>query len=432
MNHLNLFQKYVPNLSRDYDNQWRGNCPFHTERTPKNKAFCIDMDNGLYHCKSCGTKGNAVTFTKHFNGIIPSNYNSYNINGYQKGELCSVEEFNKYLLCNLENAPRIWNPGIISLLKIGWDSNKSNFVFPIFSKSGNIINVKHHHGPQFRDARATLYPHHLLNKYDKSYIVLTEGEKDVVSSLSMGLQAVTSTGGSKVIPIDISDILKFNKIYLCLDNDSAGDAGIDLWITKIKKLNPKSYIRVCDLSKYIDNGGDVTNYFSINGKTKESFINEIIEHSIWAPMPGSDVPDYLRKVMLSKKTQNLSMRDRDVLFTLITNATRYRVRTAKINGMNVRMRPGEYISSYRKLAELCGKDMTTTMVDDATTKLQSLNFIRKENLKMKRGMKFTLIGWIDENGHSKSHSDSDKTGIQNIKFLSTEELMSKLNNGNSK
>ena len=44
---------------------------------------------------------------------------------------------------------------------------------------------------------------------------------------------------------------------------------------------------------------------------------------------------------------------------------------------------------------------------------------------------FFLIGWIDENGHSKSHSEQVKTGIQNIKFLSPEELISKFNNGNS-
>lgn len=431
MNHLTLFQEYVPNLTRDNDRQWRGNCPFHTERTPKNKSFCVNITNGLYHCKSCGAKGNAITIAKHFSENKYPDYNNSAINGYNKIELGRVDLYNQYLLDNLENIPPFWNPGIIRLLRIGWDSKKSNFVFPIFSKSGEIINVKHHHGPQYSGATAALYPHHLLNTYDNSYIIVAEGEKDVASLLSMGLQAVTSTGGSKVIPIDISDILKFNKIYLCLDNDSAGDAGIDLWIKKIKELNLKSYIRACDLSKFVDEGGDVTDYFLIEGKTQENFIEEIIDRSIWAKMPGTNVPIFIKQILLSDKMSTLSFRDQNVFFHLVHRAARYTFMTSKINGMRVRMRPGEFKTTYKEFAGLCGNKMTAKMVIRATDKLVLLELVHKENLKIKRGMKFIVRNW-NENGHSESHSENKKVGIQNIVFLSPKELISKFNNGNSK
>ncbi len=388
------------------------------------------MVKGLYHCKSCGVKGNTLTFAEHFDEY-PYPNNNFSINGYQKHEQGNVDIYNKYLLDNLENAPQFWNIDLVKLLKVGWDSNKSNFVFSIFSKEGNVINVKHHHGIQFKGAETTLYPLQLLNKYDDSYIVITEGEKDVISFLSNGFQAITSTGGASVIPKDISSLKPFKIIYICLDNDDAGDAGTDLWIKRIKELNPKSYIRVCYLSDYVDEGGDVTDYFSFEDKSQQTFFDEVIAKSVWGKMPGSDMPDYMRNVMLSEKTENLSARDRLVFFELIIRATRYRVVFENLNGMRVRVNPGEFVKSYPKLAALCGKGMSSTMVDDATTKLESLKLIRKENLKMKRGMKFTINNWIDENGHSKNHSDLDRVGIQNIKYLLSEELISKVNNGNS-
>ncbi len=431
MDHLILYQKYVTNLSRVYGNQWRGNCPIKPEKTPENKAFCIDMAKGLYHCKSCGAEGNAITFAEEVGEVNYANRSNTKMNSYKKRELKNVDVYHKHLLDNLENAPRFWNTEIIKKLKVGWDIDKNNYVFPIYNDKNDLINVKHHKGIQFSSAKASLYPFHLLDTYDNSYIIITEGEKDVISLLSNGFQAITSTGGATVIPFDISALMRFNKIYICFDNDEAGDTGIDLWIQKIKTIKPKSYIRVCDISKYVGEGGDVTDYFATERKTQEPFIEEILDRSIWAEMPGSDISDYLRMVMLSDEMRKLSIRDQVVLFNLIIRATRYRVTTANFNGMRVRMKPGEYIKSYGKFAKLCGRGMTAKKVRDATNKLESLKLIRKGNLKMRRGMKFTLIGWIDETGHSKSHSEKVKTDIQNITFLSTKELINKFNNGNS-
>lgn len=431
MDLLELYIKYVKNLKKGSGNQWRGNCPFHQEKTKKNKPFCVNMKTGLYHCKGCSAKGNATTFAKNISERIYDYNNKTNIGGYQKFEIKNIASYYKELSDNPENMPRFWNTDIIKLLEVGWDSTKNNYVFPIFNKKNEIINVKHHHGAQFNGASARLYPLNIVNDYDEPIIVITEGEKDVVSSISKGIPAVTSTGGATVVPEDISELMRFNKIFICFDNDPAGDAGIDLWIKKIKEQDPKKYIRVCDLSNYVDEGGDVTDYFSVEGKSQQTFYNEIIDKSVWARLPGTDVPTYIKQILLSDKITNLSFRDQNVLFHLVHRAARYTFKTSEINGLRVRMRPGEFITSYERFAKLCGKDMTAKMVIGATDKLVSLKLIHKENLKMKRGMKFTLNGWIDEHGHSESHSENKKVGIQNIKFLSSEELISKLKNGHS-
>lgn len=432
MDYLSLYRKYIPNLKKGTGDQWRGNCPFHIEKTKKNKSFCIDMNTGKFYCHSCDAKGNSITFAIHFGESTYVYHNNTNLSGYHKLEIENVFTYHKQLLDNLEHAPPSWNVKYIKLLKVCWNIDKGNFVFPIFNENNEIINVKHHHGSQFRGARATLYPYQLLSKYDDSYIIIPEGEKDVVSLLSNGLQAVTSTGGAKGIPKDILALMRFKNIYICLDNDDSGDVGIDLWIKKIKELKPKSKIRVCDLSNYVDEGGDVTDYFSIEGKSHKTFFDEVIDKSVWGKMPGTDVPIFIKQILLSDRMNTLSFRDQIVFFHLVHRAARYTFKTAKINGMRVCMRPGEFITSYSRFAKLCGKDMTPKMVIRATNKLVELGLIRKENIKMKRGMKFILRNWIDENGHCESYSEQSETGILNIKFLLSDELINKLNNGHSK
>lgn len=430
MEYISLYRKYATNLKKGSGNQWRGNCPFHNEKTPKNKSFSVNMETGQFHCHSCGKSGNATDIKKHFGERTNGYRNSSKIGGYNY-DLKNVNIYHNNLLDNIENAPGSWYAKYIKLLKIGWNPSKNNFVFPIFDSKNEIINLKHHHGIQFTGASATLYPIHLLDTYVDSYIIIAEGEKDVISLLSNGLQAVTSTGGSKTIPNDITPLLRFKIIYICLDNDDAGERGTELWIKKLKTINPKSYTRVCDLSSYVGDGGDVTDYFSIEDKSQQTFVDEIIDRSIYARLPGTDVPSYIKRILLSDKMKELNFRDQIVFFHLVHRATRYTFMTSKINGMRVRMKPGEFKTSYQEFAELCGNKMTAKMVIRATDRLESLELIRKENLKMKRGMKFTVRNWIDENGHSESHSDLEKVGIQNIKFLPPEELIDKLNNGHS-
>ncbi len=431
MDYLTLFKKHVPNLDKGSGHQWRGNCPIKPEKTPKNKSFSVDMDTGKYYCHSCGAKGNAITFAIHFGESTYAYHNNTNLSGYQKLEIDNMFTYHKQLLDNLKDAPRSWNVKYIKLLKAGWNIDKENFVFPIFDHKNEIINVKQHHGSQFNGAKATLYPLQLLNQYDDTYIIIDEGEKDVISLLSNGLQSVTSTGGAKGIPKDISALMRFKYIYICLDNDNSGDAGIDLWIKRLKELDPKSYVRVCDLSSYVDEGSDVTDYFSIKNKSQQTFYDEVIDKSLWGKIPGTDVPNYSKKIMMSNEIKDLSSNCRLIMHELILRAARYRFITSKINGMRVRMKPGEYITSCPLFADICGKGMTEKMVRGAIGKLKQLRFIQTEDLKKRRGLKITLRNWNDENGHSESHSDLEKTGIQNIKFLSPEELMSKLNNGHS-
>ena len=46
------------NLKRAGEN-WKGLCPFHTERTP---SFTVNPKRGIFHCFGCGAGGDAFRF----------------------------------------------------------------------------------------------------------------------------------------------------------------------------------------------------------------------------------------------------------------------------------------------------------------------------------------------------------------------------------
>src|SRR6058998_3360261 len=56
-NILQLVQEYVP-LKRA-GTSYKGNCPFHSEKTP---SFHVNPEKGFFHCFGCGAGGNVFKF----------------------------------------------------------------------------------------------------------------------------------------------------------------------------------------------------------------------------------------------------------------------------------------------------------------------------------------------------------------------------------
>lgn len=415
---LTLYKNHVPKLKKERGNQWRGNCPFHDELSKENKSFCVDMQNGQHKCHSCGESGNAIKFARAFDEDETKFYDNQYFQNHKLVSNQSVEKFHDRLMTEAKQIPSIWDKDVLNHLKVGWHLQYQTFTFPIFNEAHEIINLKVHKEHQTTGSKISLYPAHLISKYNSDSIIVCEGEKDVISLLSFGIQAVTSTGGAVNIPKDISSLKKFEKIYLCFDNDETGDNGIDTWIYALKILNKNCYIRACDFSQYVDIKGDVTDYFLLENKNRDSFTNEIIAKSRFAPIPGSDVPDYFRSKVKSDLFVSLSERDKILFTTIISRACRYRVTTSKINGMNVRMRPGQLVISMPRLAKLCGKGWTAKKVQGGLRSLQKLKILMYKDLKMNRGVIITLLDWARENGRTESHTENDKMGIQDLPIFS--------------
>jgi len=417
---LELYRRHVKDLGRTGSKgEWLGFCPFPACSGKRNRHFYVNHGTGLYHCKTCDDRGNAIKFAKHF-GEDHRPYCDIPIGGESSPVISEIEKLPRFQIGLLENRkswPSPWKLDTVQVLGIGWDGG--TFVFPISNPAGEIQGLAWHKMRQTIGAKATLYPAHPLNCYDPSYVILSEGMKDCVSLLSANIQAVTSTGGAPSIPKDISVLARFERIYLCLDNDEAGDHGTDEWINRLQSELSRVKVRACDLSPYVDEGGDVTDYLSLPDKNRDTFISEVLEHSR-VGRPFSDVPDFVRQTILSDRFTSLDHRDRSLYSTLVFRVTRYRLRTAEINGLRVLLQPGEYVTSYEKLAALC-PPFSRKMMITSLKRLADAGFIRRRDLRERRGQVITLVGWWD--GHTQRHTEAVKTGTPKFPLFSSEIML---------
>ena len=111
-------------------------------------------------------------------------------------------------------------------LFVGWDNG---FVFPYLDGDGDLVNIKWHKKKQVTDhAQTFIYPFwHMMPKYKKNRpLYVVEGEKDCISMISSGRQAITfNNGASAAVPSVLVNLLKtkFNDLVAIFDNDKAGN-----------------------------------------------------------------------------------------------------------------------------------------------------------------------------------------------------------------
>jgi len=271
VNYFKLFSENVEGFKVRRNGQGTGCCPFHTDEDP---SFCGNINKGLWICQACGRSGNAFQFCKRL-GIDPRHYEGGNselkyerggsmnskinestgTNKYQEsndGEPSELSQdwkdkalvYHKYLLDNYDRLCNglPWKKDIVEKLLVGYDVTAQRFTYPHFDEKGEIINIKWHKRkdskPYSVEGRGEnrLYPLHLLKEYSKSEILIfCEGEKDVVTLLSLGFNAVTNTTGAGSIPEDLSPLKNFENIIITLDKDKAGRKGAIKLATELGK-----------------------------------------------------------------------------------------------------------------------------------------------------------------------------------------------------
>jgi len=98
------------------------------------------------------------------------------------------------------------------------------------------------------------------NIIKRDYAIVVEGQFDFISGLLSGIDNIIALGGAKFTFEHIILLKRFtNNFYVLLDNDEAGESGID----KIQKSQQKYSIRVNAL-KLPDGYKDLDDYLKIN------------------------------------------------------------------------------------------------------------------------------------------------------------------------
>jgi len=287
-----LFQDNIRDLRPSGSaGQYMGLCPLHHDEHP---SFSVNLDNGLCQCFGCGFKGDAANFAERL-GIPPG--------PYYRGENGSpppstaladqsqkdiplpeavVEQARNWYVRLQNDWERLskdlpWTKEAAKRAGVGYDADADRMVFMHRDSQGRVVNLKHHKGrgslPPYSikgHGQNRLYPGHLLPKYDEDFVIYCEGEKDAVTLLSQGYNAVTGTAGAENVPPDLRPLSKFKAVVVILDNDDSGHAGTVKVADSILAQCPNTEACISYWPEDKPSGYDITDFFQ-DGGTAEDF-----------------------------------------------------------------------------------------------------------------------------------------------------------------
>jgi 5S rRNA maturation endonuclease (ribonuclease M5) len=157
--------------------------------------------------------------------------------------------------------------------KIGWDG--SSIAFPVFDKSGDIVNIRHRRSPNKtkgqkfwneKGGKASLFNIQTLKDNSESTIIC-EGEFDAMVAEQFGYSAVSSTAGAGTFKEGwVKEFEEVKTVYICYDTDEAGKDGAK----KVAKLF-ESKARIVELPHKGDKKVDLTDYFAKLKHNREDF-----------------------------------------------------------------------------------------------------------------------------------------------------------------
>lgn len=289
MNFSELYESHIKGIKGN-GSQFVGLCPFHDDRQ---HSFSFNSESGLSYCHAgCGSF-NAAQFAERI-GINPQPYRNGTFQSSKTtpksvpkkekdGDVGEIRDkyldesdrkrtfsYHKHLLTNFDELTKglNWNKGVVSSTYTGFDKDTHRFTFLHSDKNGKALNIKYHKGEDGAlpfsikgHGMCRLYPLQLLEDYNRKLpLIFCEGEKDVLTLLSHGYQAVTSTTGAESIPKNLTPLKDF-MIFIVFDNDKAGISGAKKLKERLMKQSPKSKVKVITW-KNKPNKYDVSDFFA--------------------------------------------------------------------------------------------------------------------------------------------------------------------------
>lgn len=197
-----------------------------------NPSAHINIEKGLFHCKSCGQSHSEVGFFVAKTGVeYPKaveilkdlENNKVNTNWLIAENALKTTSTAQTLIQKLG-----FSKSVVSSLRVGFEGE--GISFPVFVY-GELMDVrKYRPGQQpkvlSRAGVSTGYiiPDVTLMK-DLDTVYICAGEKDMAIARSHGFDAFTLTGGEMAIPETYGYAFRGKKVYILYDNDKTGKEG---------------------------------------------------------------------------------------------------------------------------------------------------------------------------------------------------------------
>ena len=301
MNYIGFYSKYVEDLKKE-GRQFRGWCPFHSDKGSEHKGFSVNPDNGLWFCFSCGKKGNATIF------------------------------------CKEKDIPINKSPD--------YDSNYYKYAYP-----GGAVKRKHRKEKRSFWQKiegkmpSTPYNHEAveLARKQKKVLWICEGEKDTETMWIAGEMAIGIPSASSYKVLDSISLIDIPRVYIAFDNDESGKTATN------EALSRFPFAWVVDWPKDIPEHFDVTNL-----RYKDPNFVQILKS--WAV--DTDPLTSMYKHLIDKYDRDMS---RDPNKLLGYKLTRFKTLAKNLDGIQ----PGFYViaaeANTGKTAFLC--NLTLDLLD---------------------------------------------------------------------
>lgn len=251
LSRINALEFYKNILSLDMIPKGNVPCPIHEDKNPSMSI----REDGSAHCYGCKkTWKNIIQFYMDYRKVSTTRaiYVLYN----QFIEPLVSRKVYMAMFYNLkqDSKPYRWlmKRGIgrrtIQRFLMGHDEYNNKISLPIFNEWGYCVNIRLFRYKGDGNAKVIsfkknmgkprLFP--LASLYHKD-IYIFEGEMDTLLAIHNGLNAVTVTAGAMSWRREFTSLFQDKIVYICLDNDSAGQQGAKIIAKELTGIADRLY-----------------------------------------------------------------------------------------------------------------------------------------------------------------------------------------------
>ena len=235
----------------------------------------INAITGQYFCHKCGEKG-GIKGLRETLGISASVLPPKPVNPETSASKLATK-YHKQLPLNIREwlkTNRLILDEDIDDFELGYGEfyGTSWITIPVRDMNGNVVFMKLRKDPFLESDRpkymstggeASIFNVDVL-KDKPDQLVICEGEFDCMVLRAFGIPAISSTAGAGTFKVEwIEKLTSVRHLYICFDNDEAGEQGANELIEKLSEALPSTSVLKINLPHEVGEHGDITDYFKL-------------------------------------------------------------------------------------------------------------------------------------------------------------------------
>lgn len=235
----------------------------------------INASTGQYYCHKCGEKG-GINGLRQALGVNPKSLPRQQIDQPPSPSKLAAK-YHDQLPLNIREwlkKDRLLLDEDIDDFQLGYGVvyGKSWITIPVRDASGTVQFMKLRKDPfitsdgakyMHTGGEAAIFNAEIL-KEKPDQLVICEGEFDCLVLRAFGIPAISSTAGARTFKDDwIDQLTSVRHLYICFDNDEAGEQGANELIEKLSEALPSTSVLQITLPDEVGEHGDITDYFKL-------------------------------------------------------------------------------------------------------------------------------------------------------------------------